>query len=170
MVQKTLWSDCKKLPSKEKQTMQQTVNIVHDLSDLLTRNYDAEKGYVKAAEKVEHEGLKNYMIARAENRYDFGHELKVIIKGLDGAVYKGTSFEGDLHRLWIDFKNAVTSGDGAIFEECIRNEQNFIEKYREMLSEDSFPESLRTRLNRQLFDATRAVEDLMAMKDVIEER
>ena len=148
--------------------MQETTDIVHDLSDLLTRNYDAEKGYLKAAEKVENEGLKNYMMARAQNRYDFGHDLKAIISGLNGNIYKGTSFEGDLHRLWIDFKDALTSGDKAIYEECIRGEEKFIERYKEMLSDDSLPESLRKKLNEQLTDATRAVEDLHAMKETIE--
>ncbi|MGB6035258.1 MAG: PA2169 family four-helix-bundle protein, partial [Cryomorphaceae bacterium] len=121
-----------------------------------------------AADKVENEGLKNYMKARAQNRYDLGHELKTIISGLDGNIYKGTSFEGDLHRLWIDFKDALTSGDKAIYAECIRGEEKFIERYKEMLSDDSLPESLRKKLNEQLSDATRAIDDLHAMKGAIE--
>ena len=149
--------------------MQQTQEIVHDLNDLLTRNYDAEKGYLKAAEKVENMDLKKYMFARAQNRYDFGHELKAIISGLDGTIYKGTSFKGDAHRLWLDFKDAITSGDGAIYEECIRGEEKFIERYQEMLRDDSLPESLRAKLNEQLSDATKALNDLKAMKMAVEQ-
>ena len=149
--------------------MQHTKEIVHDLNDLLTRNYDAEKGYLKAAEKVANTDLKKYMLARAQNRYDFGHELKAIIAGLDGTIYKGTSFEGDAHRLWLDFKNAITSGDSAIYEECIRGEEKFIERYQEMLRDDSLPESLRAKLNEQLNDATKALNDLRAMKMAVEQ-
>ncbi len=148
--------------------MQETIDIVHDLSDLLTRNYDAEKGYLKAAEKVKHEGLKNYMKARAQNRYDFGHDLKKIISGLDGKIYKGTSFEGDIHRMWMSFKDSITSGDVAIYEECIRGEKYFIEKYEDMLKDDSLPESLRAMLSKQLNAANKAMEDLQVMKDAIQ--
>lgn len=147
--------------------MQETKDIVHDLNDLLTRNYDAEKGYLKAAEKVKHTGLKNYMEARAQNRYDFGHALKEIIRNMGGEVDKGTSTEGDLHRLWINFKDAITSGDKAIYEECIRGEKKFVEEYRNTLKEDNLPETFRAKLSQQLNDAQRAIEDLDVMKESI---
>lgn len=150
--------------------MQETKDIVNDLNELLTKNYDAEKGYKKAAEKVEFDGLKTFMQSRAENRYDFGHELKGVIRGMGGEVDKGTSTAGDLHRVWIDFKDAVTSGDKAIYEECIRGEENFIENYREMLKEKSLPESLRAKLSTQLTDAEKAVSDLESIKQNIEMR
>ena len=148
--------------------MQDTIDVVEDLNDLLTRNYDAEKGYLKAAEKVESVELKKYMKNRAQNRYDFGHDLKAIITGLGGKIYKGTSFKGDAHRLWMDFKDAVTTGDMAIYQECIRGEEKFIEKYREMLKDDSLPESLRSMLSTQLNDAMKAVEDLSVIKDTLQ--
>jgi uncharacterized protein (TIGR02284 family) len=148
--------------------MQETKDIVHDLNDLLTRNYDAEKGYLKAAEKVKYSGLKDYMEARAQNRYDFGHELKDFIRTLGGEVDKGTSAAGDAHRMWIDFKDALTSGDKAIYEECIRGEKKFVEEYREMMKEDNLPENLRAKLSQQLNDAQKAIEELDAMKEGIE--
>ncbi|HKK38366.1 MAG TPA: PA2169 family four-helix-bundle protein [Cryomorphaceae bacterium] len=148
--------------------MQETQDIVHDLNDLLTRNYDAEKGYLKAAEKVDNEGLKGYMKSRAESRYNFGHELKDIIRGLGGKVHKGTSFEGDAHRMWMNLKDTLTSGDKAIYQECIRGEESFIDTYREMLKDDSLPESLRALLSRQLNDASIAVTDLREMEEIIE--
>ena len=34
--------------------------VVSVLNDLLTKNYDAEKGYKEAAEKIEHTSLRAY--------------------------------------------------------------------------------------------------------------
>jgi uncharacterized protein (TIGR02284 family) len=148
--------------------MQQTEEIVDHLNDLLTRNYDAEKGYLEAAEKVSHTGLKDYMNKRAKNRYDFGHTLKDVIRGLGGNPDKGSSTKGDIHRAFISMKDALTSGDDAIFEECLRGEKEFVKEYREMMSHDNLPESLRAALSRQMNDAQMAIEELEAMKESVE--
>ena len=53
--------------------------IVNILNELLTKNYDAERGYKEAAEKVQNISLKGYFENQSKNRYDFGHEIKSLI-------------------------------------------------------------------------------------------
>ena len=57
-----------------------TETVGEKLNDLLERTYDAEKGFKKAAENVDHQGLKNYFRSKAQERYDFGHQIKNEIK------------------------------------------------------------------------------------------
>lgn len=59
--------------------MKFTEEMSNKLNDLLEKNYDAEKGYKKAAEKVENTELQQFFNEQAQKRYDFGHELKTEI-------------------------------------------------------------------------------------------
>lgn len=142
---------------------EQTIN---HLNDLLTRNYDAEAGYKQAAEKVENPQLKTFLQNRATQRYDFGHELKNEIKNLGGDPEKGTSFQADMHRAWIGMKDALTSGDEAICEECVRGEKSFVEEYEEALRDSQhMPNSVTNLIQNQLTNAKNALNEVEQMKD-----
>ena len=58
--------------------MKFTEKMSNKLNELLEKNYDAEKGYKKAAENVENTKLKQFFNEQAQKRYDFGHEIKTL--------------------------------------------------------------------------------------------
>ncbi|AXT57171.1 PA2169 family four-helix-bundle protein [Aquimarina sp. AD1] len=120
------------------------------LNDLLEKTYDAEKGFKKAAENVTHTPLKNYFNQKAQERYDFGHELKNEIKSFGQEVDKGGSISGNLHRTWMDIKSFV-SGDNeeSMLEEAIRGEKASVEEYNDVLSETTLPLSTKSILVEQ---------------------
>ncbi|MGA8853430.1 MAG: PA2169 family four-helix-bundle protein, partial [Christiangramia sp.] len=76
--------------------MSYSKEISKKLNELLEKNYDAEKGYKLAAEKVKNQQLKSFFSKRAQERYDFGHELKSEIKNFGEDPDKGTSVKGDV--------------------------------------------------------------------------
>ena len=120
------------------------------LNELLEKNYDAEAGYKNAAEKVKNASLKNYLLSRAQDRYDFGHELKSELKHFGQEPDKGTSVAGDAHRLWMDLKTALSSDkDEAVLEEAIRGEKAALEEYNEILEGDDLPEGTKTLVANQ---------------------
>lgn len=120
------------------------------LNDLLEKTYDAEKGYKKAAENVEHAALKNYFNRKAQERYDFGHELKNEIKAFGQDVDKGGSLTGSVHRTWMDVKALFSSDDEeSMLEEAIRGEKSAVKEYDEVLSETSLPASTKNILLNQ---------------------
>lgn len=137
--------------------------VVNLLNDLITKNYDAEKGYQEAAEKVEHSSLKSYFEAQAKNRYDFGHEIKSLIAKYGGEVNKGTSVTGDFHRVWIAIRDAFTSGDKAIYDECIRGEEAFSTEYGDMLNNEILPEDVKEVVSKQKNSADKALASLRMM-------
>ena len=49
--------------------MNYTKEVSKKLNDLLEKNYDAEKGYKFAAEKVKNTKLKSFFSERAQERY-----------------------------------------------------------------------------------------------------
>lgn len=122
---------------------------VNMLNTLLTRNYDAEKGYQRAAEEVDDTRLKSFFHNKARERYDFGHSLKDEIRNLGGSPDKGTSLKGDVHRMWMDLRESLTSHDNkAILEECERGEKSALEDYNDMLN-SNMPMSTKSIIERQ---------------------
>ncbi|WP_299150906.1 PA2169 family four-helix-bundle protein [uncultured Dokdonia sp.] len=130
--------------------MSYTEEVGNKLNNLLTKSYDAEAGYKKAAEKVSNTGLKNFFNNRAQDRYNFGHEIKEEVRSFGQEVDKGTSFTADAHRAWMDIKAAFTTdNDEAVLEEAIRGEKASVETYNEVLAETTLPSSTRTILEQQ---------------------
>lgn len=127
-----------------------TEEVASKLNQLLEKSYDAEKGYHKAAENVDHSGLKNFFNRKSNQRRDFGHEIKDEIRAFGQEVDKGGSLTGSAHRAWMDVK-ALFSGDDSesMLEEAIRGEKASVEEYDDVLKETSLPSSTRSILESQ---------------------
>lgn len=124
--------------------------IVGVLNELLERNYDAEKGYKKAAEDIDNSLLKDFFRDYSGQRYNFGHELKDEINTLGGEPQKGSDVKADLHRAWIDVKSIVTGKDTeAVIKECIRGEKKALEDYEDALRRSDIPATSREVIQRQ---------------------
>ena len=124
--------------------------ISKKLNELLEKNYDAEKGYKLAAEKVKNQQLKSFFSKRAQERYDFGHELKSEIKNFGEDPDKGTSLKGDAHRTWMNLKASLSGDkDEAVLEEAVRGEKAAVEEYEEILKEPEIPASTGNILMKQ---------------------
>ena len=121
------------------------------LNNLITKNYDAEKGYKKAADLVKDPQLEEFFKSQAQNRYDFGHALKAEIKSTGGDVDKGTSVTGDLHRAWMSVKDTFSANDRkAMLEEVVRGEEAAVEEYREILNEATLPPTTQSIIKNQI--------------------
>ncbi len=132
--------------------MKYTEKISNNLNELLTRTYDAEKGYKEGAEKVENPTIKKFFEERAQERYNFGHELKTEIKAFGQEPDKGGSLKGTLHRNWMDLKSFFNSNDEeAMLNEVERGEKEAIETYSDILNDKDtvLPPSTETLLMKQ---------------------
>ncbi len=130
--------------------MSYSKEISKKLNELLEKNYDAEKGYKLAAEKVKNQQLKSFFSKRAQERYDFGHELKSEIKNFGEDPDKGTSVKGDVHRSWMNLKASLSNDkDESVLEEAIRGEKAAVEEYEEILKEPEIPASTGNILMKQ---------------------
>jgi uncharacterized protein (TIGR02284 family) len=109
---------------------------VKALNDLLAKCYDAEKGFKEAAEDVKSDNLKQMFREYATQRFNFGHELKGLIRNFGGDPDKGDTIAAKMHRAWMDLKSAVASNEEKnILEEVVRGEENALEHYQEALDE-----------------------------------
>jgi len=130
--------------------MKYTEKMSKKLNELLEMNYDAEKGYKKAAEIVENNKLKQFFETQAQNRYDFGHELKTEIRNYGETPEKGTSITGDMHRTWMKIKSTFTSNDEeAILEEIQKGETAAIKEYNDIIHDTTLPPTTQKILTKQ---------------------
>lgn len=144
-----------------------TKEVGTKLNELLERTYDAEKGFKNAAENVDHAALKSYFDQKAQERYNFGHELKSEIKSFGQEVDKGGSVTGSAHRTWMNVK-ALFSGDNeeSMLEEAIRGEKAAIEDYQEVLNETSLPSSTHKILSSQKNTIESGLSNIKSLEDL----
>ncbi|PIB28865.1 ferritin-like domain-containing protein [Maribacter sp. 4G9] len=117
--------------------MKYSEKISNRLNNLLTRTYDAEKGYKLAQDKVDNPTVKKFLADKVQQRYNFGHELKKEIQTFGELPEKGGSIKGDLHRTWMNFTTTFTSDDTErILEEVERGEKASLEEYNEIINDD----------------------------------
>ncbi|WP_340201848.1 PA2169 family four-helix-bundle protein [Ascidiimonas sp. W6] len=144
-----------------------TEKVSGKLNDLLEKTYDAEKGFQKAAKNVKHAGLIDYFEKKAQQRYDFGHELKQEIKSFGGEIDKGGSITGDAHRTWMDIKAFLSlETEESMLEEAIRGEKAAIEEYDEVLAETSLPSSTKAILSAQKLRIQKGLNTIKRLEDL----
>ncbi|MEL6945414.1 MAG: PA2169 family four-helix-bundle protein [Bacteroidota bacterium] len=141
-----------------------TEKLIGALNDLLTRNHDAKKGYTEAGNDVSDGLLRKWLFDNAEKRDAYIKELHNTIRSLAGTPDHGTSFLGDMHRTWIDFRANLTDGDTAVMNECIRGEERALEDYEKVLNELTMTTAIREILLRQRRNIEDALQSLKAIK------
>ena len=125
--------------------------IISDkLNELLIKNYDAEKGYIKAMKEVDNVNLKNFFSNRAEERSRFARQLRTEILTYGELPEDSGSFKGIVHRNWMSLKSTFsTNNEEAILEEAIRGEEKSLEEYRNILKDRTMPPSIESILIKQ---------------------
>jgi uncharacterized protein (TIGR02284 family) len=120
------------------------------LNALLEKNNDAEKGYKYAAENAKDPQLKAFFSERAQERYDFSHELETEIRNFGENPDKGSSLAGDAHRTWMNLKSNFSGNKyEAVLEEAVRGEKNAVEEYEEVLKDPEIPPTTANLLLKQ---------------------
>lgn len=135
------------------------------LNALLEKNNDAEKGYKYAAENAKDPQLKAFFSERAQERYDFSHELETEIRDFGENPDKGSSLAGDAHRTWMNLKSSLSSNkDEAAMEEAVRGEQVAADEYEEVLKDPNIPPTTANLLLKQKNGIVAALNKLKSME------
>lgn len=141
--------------------------LVGKLNDLLTRNYDAEKGFIEAGMQVNNAELVKWFNGNATTRKNFQHELKAHIIALGGEPSEGTSIEGELHRAWMDWKTYFVKNETVeMFEECLRGEERALEDYQEVMDDLNAPVATRDLLSKQVQVIRTNIQNLKTLENM----
>lgn len=146
---------------------QYTDNVGSRLNDLLEKNYDAEKGFKKASENAKHAGLKSYFGNKAQERYNFGHQLKSEIRNFGEEPDKGGSATGAAHRTWMEVKSWFSAdNDESMLEEAIRGEKASVDEYNDVLQEETLPASTKDILLTQKNTIEQGLSNIKRLEDL----
>ena len=131
--------------------MKYSEKISNGLNSLLLKNYDAEKGFKLAMDKIDNLTIHKFLKDRAAQRGKFAQELKSEIMQYGEFPEKDGSLKGDLHRAWMNLKSAVASNEkDQLLEEVERGEKASLEEYNEILNDKEvvLPPSTESMLER----------------------
>lgn len=141
------------------------------LRDLMETLIDGHKGFSMAAEALEDDGnteLAGEMRMFAEQRQRLATELQEAASGLVTLSDVDGSTGGDIHRMWIKVKDALTGDDAhAILTAAEEGEDHAKETYEEALTED-LPVGLRDVVNRQSAEIVKAHDRVRELRDALD--
>ncbi len=144
-------------------------NLVQVLTDLLEKNYDAEKGYKKALEHTSNPDLKEFLKKQALQRNHFATEIDKHIHLLNEHPKdknKGSTLAG-IHRLWIDVKASWSKKDDeAILEECIRGEKSSLKEYQEKIDNNILTQEIKIMLENQRDKISKTIKQIKILEDL----
>ena len=128
--------------------------ISDKVTDLIEKNIDSYKGFLRAAEKAEDMHLRDYLIDQATDRKYFAEELSKELKTYHPEVKlddHGT-LSASFHQSWLDLKSMLSGNtDKSILEECIRGERASVKDYEMFLNDYATPNSkIDSLINQQL--------------------
>lgn len=148
--------------------MKYTEKISNQLNKLLEKNYDAEKGYLNAAESVENPKLKIFFKKKSTQRGLFAKDLRMEILSYGQIPEENGSLKGTIHRNWMSLKSLFSTNDEeAIIEEALRGEKASIEEYASILSQDdAFAPSTKKLLENQKQQIQSAINNLILEEEL----
>ncbi|MEO8588658.1 MAG: PA2169 family four-helix-bundle protein [Flavobacteriales bacterium] len=121
------------------------LNNIHDLLE------DSRLGYMEAAERVEDEAVRDLLGMLSTGRVKLQEEVEALRRKADPEAppREGGTLKGDLHRTWMDLRDALSKSDNAnVLKECERGEGFLLMRYDEVLVKNVAPETF-TLANRQ---------------------
>lgn len=147
--------------------MKYTEIVSNKLNNLLEKNYDAEKGYLNAAENVNSSKLKIFFKKIASERSVFAKDLRTEILSYGQIPEDDGSLKGTMHRNWMSLKSLFSKNDEeAILEEALRGEKASLDEYTEILEIDAFAPSTRKMLENQKQQIQAAINNLMVAEEL----
>ncbi len=141
--------------------------LVHNLQELLVKNYDAHKGFIKAFKEARNKDLKDHLKIRAFLHQRNATEIDKLIHSLNETPMEEGSTVGRFHRIWMDVIIAITGHDDkTILEECLRGQKATLIEYKDKLKNFKFPENIKDILKKHLLELEMSLEEVKTIQDI----
>ena len=114
------------------------LNNIHDLLE------DSRKGYTEAAERAEAGHVKELLRHLSTTRTSLIEAVAALRRKADpeATPREGGTLKGDLHRAWMDLRDALSKSENAnVLSECERGEEFLLMRYDEVVEKDVAPET-----------------------------
>ncbi len=137
--------------------------LVNRLNNLLELNIDSQSGYKLAAANVQEDQYRELLAEYANQRGLFVDQLSQLLRQQDEIPTETGTLGEALREGWLNLKVALGSGDGAIFAECVREDETVIGAYQDAFGHIT-QEPLLELLRQQFTDIRNAYERVKALR------
>ena len=118
------------------------------LNSLTTTTIDSANGFEHSAEHADAGRFRELFQEFAQERRRVVSALQETVRGLGGTPNDDGSLKADLHRRWIDLRDAISSGgDKEIIEEVERGEDYLKAKYEQVMQDSELSQIAREAIN-----------------------
>jgi uncharacterized protein (TIGR02284 family) len=111
----------------------------HDISivnSLITTTIDSANGFERSAEDADAQQYRQLFTEFGQERRQVVSQLQDYVRSLGGSPNDDGSLKADIHRRWIDLRDAIQrSGDREVIEEVERGEDYLKAKYDAALAD-----------------------------------
>jgi uncharacterized protein (TIGR02284 family) len=131
---------------------------INVLNSLITTTIDSANGFERSAEDADAQSFVQMFREFAQERRQVVGRLQERVRQLGGTPNDDGSLKADLHRRFVDLRNAIQSGDKAVIEEVERGEDYLKSKYDTALEDGQLsPETM--SVIREAYQSVRAGHD-----------
>lgn len=139
--------------------MADTDHDIKVLNTLITTTIDSANGFERSAEDADAARFSSMFREFGAERRQCVARLQEQVRKLGGTPNDDGSLKADLHRRWVDLRDAIQkSGDKEVVEEVERGEDYIKEKYETALKDDQLSPETRSVIT-ECFDSVRRGHD-----------
>ncbi|WP_118975017.1 ferritin-like domain-containing protein [Taibaiella koreensis] len=118
-------------------------HLVTQVNKIIQTNIDRREGYEKAVDQAKEPQLKAFFEDCCKQSNENINELRQIVIQHGGSPVTDTSTAGDLYRIWMDVKSALSlSNTKAVLQSCERGEDVALSAYRDIVESGVRAESV----------------------------
>ena len=129
------------------------------LNTLITTTIDSANGFERSAENADAGRFKQMFQEMGRERREVVTNLQARVRQLGGEPNDDGSLKADLHRRWVDMRNALSGGDDKqVINEVERGEDYIKEKYETALKDDKLSAQARSVVE-EAFSSVRSGHD-----------
>ncbi|WP_439814931.1 PA2169 family four-helix-bundle protein [Zavarzinia sp. CC-PAN008] len=139
-------------------------NTSHDvdvLNDLIATTIDSANGYEEAAKDAESGRFKELFSARASERHGVAADLQAAVVAAGGDPKESGTLLAAAHRVFVNLRNALSSGDEAVVAEVERGEDHIKAKYEDAVADTALSPQARGAITKA-YASVRAGHDQMS--------
>jgi uncharacterized protein (TIGR02284 family) len=126
-----------------------TASNEHDikvLNDLIETTLDSAEGYGEAAKDATNPGFKSLFERRARQRKQITAEFQATVRTLGGKPEDDGTVLAAAHRVFVNFKSAVTGSDQSVVNEVERGEDHIKAKFEAALMDNDVSASTKNTI------------------------
>jgi uncharacterized protein (TIGR02284 family) len=126
-------------------------HLIEQVNKIIKTNIDRREGYEKAIEQIKEPQIKSLFEDCCKQSNEYINELRQIVIQQGGAPASDTSVAGDMYRVWMDVKTALSANNTkAVLQSCEKGEDVALNAYREVTDSNGIADgTVLTMLRRQ---------------------